>query len=80
MSIWIIIPVKPLNRAKSRLSHVLSPDQRQHLAENMLRHVLSVVHTVPQVMGTLVISRDSKALAVAREYNEQAPQIPRNAG
>lgn len=68
MSIWAIIPVKPLNRAKSRLSQVLSPDERQQLAESMLRHVLETVREVPQVMGTLVISRDGKALAIAREY------------
>jgi 2-phospho-L-lactate guanylyltransferase len=68
MSIWAIIPVKPLNRAKSRLSQVLPPEERQQLAENMLRHVLQVVRDVPQVMGTLVISRDSKALAIARDY------------
>jgi 2-phospho-L-lactate guanylyltransferase len=68
MSIWAIIPVKPLNRAKSRLSQVLTPDERQQLAESMLRHVLATVRDVPQVMGTLVISRDGKALAIAREF------------
>lgn len=69
MSTWVIIPVKPLNRAKSRLAVVLTPEQRYQLAESMLRHVLAVVADVPQVMGTLVISRDSKALAIAREYD-----------
>jgi 2-phospho-L-lactate guanylyltransferase len=74
MGVWVIIPVKPLNRAKSRLSGVLSPEQRQQLAETMLRHVLSVVQTVPQVMGTLVISRDNKALSIAREYGARTVQ------
>jgi 2-phospho-L-lactate guanylyltransferase len=74
MSIWAIIPVKPLNRAKSRLSEVLSPQQREQLAEAMLRHVLSVVRTVPQVMGTLVISRDGRALAIARDYGARTVQ------
>jgi 2-phospho-L-lactate guanylyltransferase len=68
MSIWAIIPVKPLNRAKSRLSTVLSPEQRQELAETMFRHVLQIVKKVPQIMGTLVVSRDGRALAIAREY------------
>ncbi len=81
MSIWAIIPVKPFNRAKSRLSQVLTPDERQQLAETMLRHVLQVVRSVPQVMGTLVISRDGKALAIARDYGARtvvesgAPQL-----
>jgi 2-phospho-L-lactate/phosphoenolpyruvate guanylyltransferase len=74
MSIWVIIPVKPFNRAKSRLSEVLSPQQRQSLAENMLRHVLQVVASVPQVMGTLVVSRDTKALALARDFGARTVQ------
>ena len=74
MGVWVIIPVKPLNRAKSRLSGVLSPEQRYHLAETMLRHVLVVVKTVPQVEGTLVISRDNKVLSIAREYGARTVQ------
>ncbi len=74
MSIWVIIPVKPLNRAKSRLSQVLSPAQRQELAETMFRHVLHVVNNVPQIMGTLVVSRDGRALSIAREYGARTVQ------
>jgi 2-phospho-L-lactate/phosphoenolpyruvate guanylyltransferase len=67
MSLWAIIPVKPFVRAKSRLSEVLTPDERSRLAEYLLRHVLTVVRAVPQIAGTLVISRDSKVLAIARD-------------
>ena len=74
MSTWAIVPVKPLQRAKSRLADVLSPEQRLLLAERMLRHVLQVVRTVPQILGTLVISRDSRALAIAREYGLRTVQ------
>lgn len=74
MSVWAIIPVKPLNRAKSRLSGVLSPEQRHKLAESMFRHVLQVIRTVPQITGTLVISRDTKALAIARDYGAYTVQ------
>ena len=74
MGVWVIVPVKPLNQAKTRLSQVLSPEERQHLAETMLRHVLSVVQHVPQLMGTLVISRDNKALTIAREYGARTVQ------
>lgn len=74
MGIWAIIPVKPLNRAKSRLAQVLSPQEREQLAELMLRHVLGVVRNVPQIMGTLVISRDSRALAIAREFGARTVQ------
>ena len=74
MSTWAIIPVKPLNRAKSRLADVLTPEQRQQLAESMFRHVLETVRDVPQIIGTLVISRDSKALSIAREYEAKTVQ------
>jgi len=74
MSTWVIIPVKPLNRAKSRLAGVLSPEQREQLAESMFRHVLEVVRALPQIIGTLVISRDSRALAIAREYGAKTVQ------
>ncbi|MCB9453603.1 MAG: 2-phospho-L-lactate guanylyltransferase [Anaerolineaceae bacterium] len=74
MSIWAIIPVKPLNRAKSRLAQVLSPQDREQLAELMLRHVLGVVRNIPQIQGTLVISRDGRALAIAREFGARTVQ------
>jgi 2-phospho-L-lactate/phosphoenolpyruvate guanylyltransferase len=74
MSTWVIIPVKPLNRAKSRLATVLTPEQRHNLAESMFRHVLTEVSAVPQILGTLVISRDAKALSIAREYRARTLQ------
>lgn len=74
MPVWVIIPVKPLRLAKSRLAEVLTPEERQEFAESMLRHVLSVVQDVPEVAGTLVISRDSKALSIAREYGANTVQ------
>jgi len=74
MSIWVIIPVKPLRLAKSRLAEVLTPEERQRFAEAMLRHVLGVVREVPEVTGTLVISRDNHALAIARDYGAKTVQ------
>ena len=40
----------------------------------MFRHVLSVTSTVQQVTGVLVISRDTKALAIAREMGAKTLQ------
>jgi 2-phospho-L-lactate guanylyltransferase len=74
MSIWAIIPVKPLRLAKSRLSSILTPEERQQFAEAMLRHVLGVLNAVPQITGTLVISRDNHALALAREHGAKTVQ------
>ena len=50
------------------------PDQRYELAQAMFRHVLSVTTTVQLVTGVLVISRDTKALAIAREMGAKTLQ------
>ena len=74
MSFWAIIPVKPLKNAKSRLSPALSPDQRFELAQAMLRHVLTVTGAITRISGVLVISRDTKALAIARDLGAKTLQ------
>lgn len=74
MTVWAVIPVKPLRLAKSRLRDILTPEERQLFAEAMLRHVLDVVRSVPQITGTLVISRDNHALALARDYGAKTVQ------
>ena len=67
MSIWAIVPVKPLNLAKSRLEPVFSRAQREALATATLCHVLRVLTSSPALTGVLVVSRDSRALALARD-------------
>ncbi|MEL6404574.1 MAG: 2-phospho-L-lactate guanylyltransferase [Chloroflexota bacterium] len=74
MSLWAIIPVKPLKRAKSRLADVLSQAQREQLAEMMLRRMLSVLKNAPSITGTLVISRDTRALSIARDLGAKTVQ------
>ncbi|MDW8300541.1 MAG: 2-phospho-L-lactate guanylyltransferase [Anaerolineae bacterium] len=74
MTIWAIVPVKPFVRAKSRLASVLTPEQREALAERMLRHGLATLSSVPAITGIMVISRDTKVLAIAREYGAQTVQ------
>ncbi|MCA9886387.1 MAG: 2-phospho-L-lactate guanylyltransferase [Anaerolineae bacterium] len=78
MSIWAIVPVKPLRRAKTRLANVLTPEQRYQLAEMMLRQVLAVLDSAPQIAGTLVISRDTEALAIARDMGARTIQESSN--
>lgn len=69
MTLWAIVPVKPLRRAKSRLSSVLSTEQRAELSQQLLLNTLQVLDQVPEVQHMLVISRDGRALALAREHN-----------
>jgi len=68
MTVWAIVPVKPLQRAKSRLASVLSRDQRAELSRRMLARTLDLLADIPQVEQSLVISRDSRALALARRH------------
>ncbi|MDX2160099.1 MAG: 2-phospho-L-lactate guanylyltransferase [bacterium] len=74
MSVWVIIPIKPLTKAKTRLAAVLSPEQRAQLAELLMRHTISVVNPIAEVAGTLVISRDPKALSIARDMGVHTVQ------
>jgi 2-phospho-L-lactate/phosphoenolpyruvate guanylyltransferase len=68
MSLWAIIPVKPLRRGKSRLAGVLSEKERSTLNTSMLCHTLKTLTEVPEIKQILVVSRDPSALALARDY------------
>jgi 2-phospho-L-lactate/phosphoenolpyruvate guanylyltransferase len=74
MSLWAIIPVKPLRRGKSRLAGVLSEDERALLNYTMLGNTLKAVSTVSEIDQVLVVSRDPAALALAREHGARTVQ------
>lgn len=77
MRIWAIVPVKPFVRAKSRLAGVLPAPEREALAESMFRHLLDALGNLTRtakIAGVMVISRDSKALAIARDYGVSTVQ------
>jgi 2-phospho-L-lactate guanylyltransferase len=67
MAIWAIVPVKPFMRAKSRLSGVLTPQEREGLSREFLGHALDVLSQVRSISQTVVVSRDPAALALAHE-------------
>ena len=67
MTIWAIVPVKPLRRGKSRLAGMLSEEQRTLLNRYLLTHVLTILNELPEIEHTLVISRDPAALSLTRE-------------
>lgn len=66
MTIWAIVPVKPLRDGKSRLAHILSADERAKLTTDILQRTLAVLDEVPAIYRTLVISRDPAVLKLAR--------------
>ncbi len=68
MTLWAIVPVKPLRTAKSRLSAVLTKDEREILSQRMLINTLDLLREVKEIERTLVVSRDTKALSIARKH------------
>ena len=74
MTLWAIVPVKPLRRGKSRLAEVLTPDERTDLNRRLLAHTLDTLTAIPELEHVLVISRDQAALTLAREYGARTVQ------
>lgn len=70
MTIWAIVPVKPLRRGKSRLSGILNEDERAALNQELLEHTLEILLTLKDLIQIMVVSRDPQALAIVRDYDE----------
>ena len=68
MTIWAIVPVKPLRRGKSRLAGALSEDERAELNQSLLQHTLQTLTDVKELEQVLVVSRDPHALHIARQH------------
>jgi 2-phospho-L-lactate guanylyltransferase len=68
MTLWAIVPVKPLRRGKSRLASALSEDERTKLNQYLLEHTLTTLSDIKDVEQVLVVSRDPAALSVARDH------------
>jgi 2-phospho-L-lactate guanylyltransferase len=66
MTIWVIVPVKPLRRGKSRLAGLLLEEQRTRLNRYLLEHTLMILNEIPEIEHILVVSRDPAALSLAR--------------
>ena len=68
MTLWAIVPVKPLRRGKSRLAGTLTDDERAQLNENLLNHTLETLSGLKELEQVLVVSRDPHALTIARKH------------
>ena len=74
MALWAIVPVKPLRRGKSRLAKVISAEERADLNQYLLEHTIQVLSTIEEIENILVISRDTEALAMARDLGARTVQ------
>lgn len=68
MTLWAIVPVKPLRRGKSRLANALSDKERVELNQSLLQHTLKTLKGLKEVEQVLVVSRDPEALTIARQH------------
>ena len=68
MTLWAIVPVKPLRRGKSRLAGALTEDERTELNRSLLQNTLKTLTELRELEEVLVISRDPAALTIARNY------------
>jgi 2-phospho-L-lactate guanylyltransferase len=74
MTLWAIVPVKPLRRGKSRLAGTLTEDERTALNQELLEHTLKVLSTLKELDQVLVVSRDPQALTIARNHGARTVQ------
>jgi len=74
VTLWAIVPVKPFNRSKSRLSSVLESKEREDFSRQLLDQTLTTLSQVTEIGGILVVSRDAGALALARHHRAQTVQ------
>jgi 2-phospho-L-lactate guanylyltransferase len=63
---WAIIPVRGLERAKSRLGGPLDAEERVELVSRLLRRAVAAALTSARVAGAIVVSGDPAALELAR--------------
>jgi len=74
MTLWAIVPVKPLRRGKSRLAGALSEDERTELNRTLLQNTLKTLSDIKDLEEVLVISRDPQALTIARHNGARTVQ------
>ena len=74
MTLWAIVPVKPLRRGKSRLAGVLTEEERLGLNSQLLTHTVDILSDIPEIEHVLVVSRDQAALSLARAHGARTVQ------
>jgi 2-phospho-L-lactate guanylyltransferase len=66
MSMWAIIPARPLEEGKSRLAAVLTPTERKQLNDRFFRQTLETASVVVGRNRVLTVSRSQSLLEIAQ--------------
>jgi 2-phospho-L-lactate guanylyltransferase len=66
--IWAIVPIRGLETAKTRLGEDLDPEERLALLTEMLRRTLVATRDARSIAGTIVVTMDPGAAAIANRH------------
>ncbi len=69
VTVFVIIPVKRLDNAKSRLSSLLTDDERKQFCLKMLEDVLRTVKSTKRPHETVVVSKDPMVSEIAKIFD-----------
>lgn len=67
MIFWAIVPVKSLDKGKSRLAGVFTPQERRDLNYRLLKNTLETLNMISGIEEILVISQDPEVLLLAEK-------------
>ncbi len=70
------MPVKAFDGAKTRLARALPPHLRRELCSAMMRDVLTAIYQTGIFTGTIVVTRDPQARAIASEFGAEIIDDP----
>lgn len=79
-NVWALVPIKQLDRAKSRLATVLDASERKTLAKAMLCDVLGTLSRVDGLAGILVVTSDAEAASIAAGFGATVVSDPVEGG
>jgi len=77
---WALVPIRGLESAKSRLGEGLDAEERLVLVTELLRRTLVATRDAPSIAGTIVVTMDPAAAAMAKDHRaiglvERAPGL-----
>jgi 2-phospho-L-lactate guanylyltransferase len=72
MSLWAVLPVKPLEQGKSRLAHIMGQANRRMLNEQLYQQTLRILSGVSGIDEIWVVSKDTMVLAIAGMWGAHA--------
>ena len=79
-SAWGVLPLKNPEHAKTRLAAALTVEERRKLFRAMAEDVLAALSGAGGLEGTVVVTRDTWAQALAEEYGAAVLEEPANRG